>query len=90
MLASFRRLSKSTVGTAIMALFLVAIIASFALADVKGILSGGGFGGGADSLVRVGSEKVSDRDITRAMDRRLSQAREQNPEATYASIARRL
>ena len=42
MLASFRRLSKSTVGTAIMALFLVAIIASFALADVKGILSGGG------------------------------------------------
>ena len=87
MLASFRRLSKSTVGTAIMALFLVAIIASFALADVKGILSGGGFGGGADSLVRVGSEKVSDRDITRAMDRRLSQAREQNPEATYASIA---
>ena len=87
MLASFRRLSKSTVGTIIMALFLVAIIASFALADVKGILSGGGFGGGADSLVRVGSEKVSDRDITRAMDRRLSQAREQNPEATYASIA---
>jgi len=81
MLASFRRLSKSTVGTAIMALFLIAIIASFALADIQGILSGGSFGGGGDSLVKVGSEKV-----TRAMDRRLSQAREQNPEATYASI----
>ena len=88
MLASFRRLSKSTVGTIIMALFLVAIIASFALADIQGILSGGGFGGGGgDSLVKVGSKKVTDRDMTRAMDRRLSQAREQNPEATYASIA---
>ena len=87
MLASFRRLSKSTVGTTIMALFLVAIVASFALADVQGILSGGSLGGGGDSLVKVGSEKVTDRDMTRAMDRRLSQAREQNPEATYASIA---
>ena len=87
MLASFRRLSKSTVGTTIMALFLVAIVASFALADVQGILSGGSLGGAGDSLVKVGSEKVTDRDMTRAMDRRLSQAREQNPEATYASIA---
>jgi peptidyl-prolyl cis-trans isomerase D len=87
MLASFRRLSKSTVGTAIMALFLIAIVASFALADVQGILSGGSSGAGGDSLVKVGSERVTDRDMTRAMDRRLSQAREQNPEATYASIA---
>ena len=87
MLASFRRLSKSTVGTIIMALFLVAIVASFALADIQGVLSGGSFGGGGDSLVKVGSEKVTDRDMTRAMDRRLSQAREQDPEATYASIA---
>jgi peptidyl-prolyl cis-trans isomerase D len=87
MLASFRRLSKSTVGTVIMALFLIAIVASFALADIQGILSGGTFGGSGDSLVKVGSEKVTDRDMTRAMDRRLSQAREQNPEATYASIA---
>jgi peptidyl-prolyl cis-trans isomerase D len=87
MLASFRRLSKSTVGTVIMALFLIAIVASFALADIQGILSGGSFGGSGDSLVKVGSEKVTDRDMTRAMDRRLSQAREQNPEATYASIA---
>jgi peptidyl-prolyl cis-trans isomerase D len=87
MLASFRRLSKSTLGTIIMALFLIAIIASFALADIQGVLSGGSFGGGGDSLVKVGSEKVTDRDMTRAMDRRLSQAREQDPEATYASIA---
>ena len=87
MLASFRRLSKSTVGTVIMALFLIAIVASFALADIQGILSGGSFGASGDSLVKVGSEKVTDRDMTRAMDRRLSQAREQNPEATYASIA---
>lgn len=87
MLASFRRLSKSTVGTIIMALFLVAIIASFALADIQGVLSGGGFGGSGSALVEVGSDEVSDRDMSRAMDRRLSQARQDNPEATFATIA---
>ena len=87
MLASFRRLSKSTVGTIIMALFLIAIIASFALADIQGVLSGGTFGGSGDSLVKVGSEKVTDRDMTRAMDQRLSRVRQEDPDATYATIA---
>ena len=87
MLASFRRLSKSTVGTIIMALFLIAIIASFALADIQGVLSGGPLGGRGDSLVKVGSEKITDRDMTRAMDQRLSRVRQDNPEATYATIA---
>ena len=87
MLASFRRLSKSTVGTIIMALFLIAIIASFALADIQGVLSGGALGGSGDSLVKVGSEKITDRDMTRAMDQRLSRVRQDNPEATYATIA---
>lgn len=87
MLASFRRLSKSTVGTIIMALFLLAIVASFALADIQGVLSGGTFGGSGDSLVKVGSQKITDRDMTRAMDQRLSRVRQDNPEATYATIA---
>jgi peptidyl-prolyl cis-trans isomerase D len=86
MLASFRRLSKSTVGTAIMALILILILVGFALGDIQNVLSGGGFGGSSDTLVKVGSGKVSDRDISRAMERRLSQARQQNPEADYAAI----
>jgi peptidyl-prolyl cis-trans isomerase D len=87
MLASIRRLSKSTVGTVIMALFLAAIVASFAIGDIQNVLSGGGFSGSSDSLVKVGSREVTDRDISRAMDRRLSQARQENPEADMSAIA---
>lgn len=86
MLASFRRLSKSTVGTAIMALILILILVGFAMGDIQSVLSGGGFGGNSDTLVKVGSGKVSERDISKAMERRLSQARQQNPEADYAAI----
>lgn len=86
MLASFRRLSKSTVGTAIMALILILILVGFAMGDIQSVLSGGGFGGSSDTLVKVGSGKVSERDIGKAMERRLSQARQQNPEADYAAI----
>ena len=87
MLASFRRLSKSTVGTVIMALFLAAIVASFAIGDIQNVLSGGGFSGSSDSLVKVGSREVTDRDISRAMDRQLSQVRQENPEADMSAIA---
>lgn len=86
MLASFRRLSKSTVGTAIMAIILILILVGFAMGDIQSVLSGGGFGGSSDTLVKVGSDKVSDRDISKAMERRLSQARQQNPEADYSTI----
>ena len=87
MLSSFRRLSKSSVGTAVMVIVLVLIIIGFAMGDMQNVLSGNAFSGGSDSLAKVGSERVSDRDITRAMDRRLSQVRQENPEATYATIA---
>jgi peptidyl-prolyl cis-trans isomerase D len=86
MLASFRRLSKSTVGTAIMALILILILVGFAMGDIQSVLSGGGFSGNSDTLVKVGSDKVSDRDISKAMERRLSQARQENPEADYSTI----
>ncbi len=86
MLASIRRLSKSTVGTVIMALFLAAIVASFAIGDIQNVLSGGGFSGSSDTLVKVGSEEVTDRDLSRAMDRRLSQVRQENPEADMSAI----
>jgi peptidyl-prolyl cis-trans isomerase D len=87
MLASFRHLSKSKVGTSIMVLILVLILVGFAVGDIQGIIRGGGFGS-ADTLATIGSERISDRDMSRAMDRRLSQVRQQNPEADYAAIGR--
>src|SRR5687767_15248343 len=86
MLASVRRLSKSTVGSIIMALFVLAIVASFALADLANV-GGGVVSGGGSSLADVGDREVSDRDMSQTMERRLQQVRQQNPEATYATIA---
>lgn len=87
MISSLRRLSKSAVGTAIMALILILVIVGFAVGDIQNVMRGGSFGGSSDTLARVGSEEVTDRDMSRAMERRLSQVREQNPEADYSSLA---
>ena len=86
MLASFRRLSKSTVGSIVMVLFVLAILASFAIGDMANVGSGN-FGLGSSTLVKVGNQQVTDRDMSRAMERRLTEVRQQNPEADYASIA---
>ena len=86
MLSSFRRLSKSAVGTVVVVLFLLAILASFALADLSNIRSGG-FGSGGSNLAEVGGEPVTDRDLTAAMRRALNRLQQQNPEATYAQLA---
>jgi peptidyl-prolyl cis-trans isomerase D len=86
MLASFRRLSKSTVGSIVMVLFVVAILASFAMADISSVGSGN-FGLGSSTLVKVGKQQVTDRDMARAMERRLAEVRQRNPEADYAAIA---
>ena len=56
MTAFFRRASKSTVGTILMLLFVIAIAASFALADVQSYISGGI--GQAGTLAKVGNESV--------------------------------
>ena len=85
MLASFRRLSKSMVGSAILALFALGILASFALGDISSLRSGQ-FAMGGSTLAQVGSQQVSDRDMSRAMERRLTEVRQQNPEADYSSI----
>ena len=86
MLSSFRNLSKSKGGTIILALFGLAIVASFALADVSGIMSGG-FGQPSGTLAKVGSQELTDREVSKALERGLAQARQQNPEADYASLA---
>ena len=85
MIASVRRLSKSIVGKFIMLLFVVAIFASFALADMQSFMPGGGLNNG--SLVEVGNEEVSERDLSAAMQRRLAEVRQSNPMADYASLS---
>jgi peptidyl-prolyl cis-trans isomerase D len=86
MLASFRRMSKSSIGSFILVLFGLLIAASFAMTDLSG--SSFNLGGASrDTLAKVGSLKVTDHDISQAMERRLSQVRQQDVEADYASIA---
>ena len=84
MSAFIRRLSKSKVGAVIMVLFVVAIAASFALADVQSYISTGF--GNTGALVEVGKEGVTERDLSTAMQRRLTEVRQQNPEADYSSL----
>lgn len=86
MLASIRRLSKSTVGSIILVLFVVAIAASFALADMSNV-GGGNLGLSSTTLAEVGNRKITDRDMSRAMEQRLTEVRRQNPEADYSTIA---
>ena len=85
MTAFFRRASKSTVGTVLMILFVLAIAASFALADVQSYISGGL--GQAGTLAKVGDEAVTERELGTAMQRRLAEVRQQNPNADYPSLA---
>lgn len=86
MAAIFRRLSKSTVGTIIMVFFLLAILAGFALQDVQNA-GAGGIGFNSGGLVSVGDQNVTERDLSAAMQRRLTEVRQQNPEADYSSLA---
>ena len=86
MFAAFRRLSKSTAGKFIMILFVVAMMGSFAVADMNGVGSGSlGLGGGV--LAKAGKEQVTERQFDDVFSRALAQAREKNPEATAATIA---
>jgi peptidyl-prolyl cis-trans isomerase D len=88
MLTFFRRVSKSKVGTAVMAFVLIAILAGFAIADISNFGSGNlGFGMGSSTLARIGNQEVSEREMSEAMQRRLQEVRQQNPAADYATIA---
>jgi peptidyl-prolyl cis-trans isomerase D len=87
MLSFFRRVSKSKIGTGIMAFVLVAILAGFAVADLSNFGSGKiGFGMSSGTLVKVGDQEVNEREMSDAMQRRLQDARQQRAEADYASI----
>lgn len=84
MFAAMRRLSKSKFGTAIFVVFLLTILASFALADLN---SFGGGGTRSGQLAVVGDEQVTDRDLSTAAKQALNQIREQNPTADYSALA---
>ncbi len=88
MLSSFRRLSKSKIGTFVMAAVLIGILAGFAMSDVRNFGSGNiGFGLGSDTLVKVGDQKVTEHEMSEAVQRRLQEVRQQKPDAEYAAIA---
>lgn len=86
MLSMFRRATKSTIGVIVIAFIGILIVIGFAVGDISNI-GGGNAGLSSTTLASVGSLEVTDRDLSNAMQRRLSQVREQNPEASYADIA---
>jgi peptidyl-prolyl cis-trans isomerase D len=87
MLTFFRRVSKSKVGTWIMALVVIAIMGGFALADLSNFGTGNlGFGMSSGTLAQVGDQSVNEHQVSDAMQRRLQGARQQRPDADYASI----
>ena len=89
MLSFFRRVSKSKIGTGVMAVVLIAILAGFAMADISNFGSGNiGFGMGSSTLVRVGDQEISEKEMGDAMQRRLTEVRQENPTADYATIVR--
>lgn len=88
MLRSFRRLSKSKVGTGLIAFVLIAILAGFAMSDIRSFGTGDiGFGMGSSSLAKVGNQTVTQSDMSDSMQRRLADVRQQKPDADYAAIA---
>ncbi|MEO5577636.1 MAG: SurA N-terminal domain-containing protein, partial [Sphingomicrobium sp.] len=83
-----RKMSKSTVGTVILVLFLVILLAGFAMQDIQNVISGGGWGMNSGTLVKVGNQDVSDRDMSNALQRRLTEARRSDPTADYSTLAK--
>ena len=87
MLSSLRNLQKSKIGTAVVALFFILILIGFASTGVTNFGSGNlGFGIGSSTLAKVGNEQVTEQDMSEAMQRRLQQARQERPDADYATI----
>ena len=89
MLSFFRRVSKSKVGTWVMAAILIAILGGFAVADISNFGSGNvGFGGmGSSTLAKAGDQEVTEREISEQMQKRLQDVRATNPNADYRTIA---
>jgi peptidyl-prolyl cis-trans isomerase D len=88
MLTFFRRASNSTAGRWVMAALGFGILAGFAYGDLANVGSGKmGFGTSASTLVKIGDQEITEREMSEAMQRRLGEVRRQNAEADYATIA---
>jgi len=88
MLSFFRNISKSKIGTGVLVLILVAILAGFAIGDIQNFGTGDvGFGSSSSTLAKVGDQEVTDREMSDSMQRRLQEVRQQRPDADYATIA---
>lgn len=85
MMSSVRRLSKSAVGTAIMILFLLTIAAGFALQDMQNITPFGGMS--TTTLGKAGNLELTDQELSKELQNRLTQARAENPTADYSMFA---
>lgn len=84
MITFIRNLFESKVG-AILAIAFVAIIGlAFALSDVSGSLSPSGVSGG--TVARVGSQKITEAELTEAVNAAFSQVQRDNPGLTMAAF----
>src|SRR3954453_19422906 len=89
MISTFRNLSKSKIGTIIIACLFILTLIGFASVGGSDFGTGKvGFGGMASgTLAKVGDQQVDDQELREAMQRRLQDARQQNPNADYSTIA---
>jgi len=87
MLTPLRALQKTKLGQWIIATFFILILIGFASTGVSNFGSGKyGFGMGNSTLATVGSQQVSEEEMSQAMQRRLQQARQERPDADYSTI----
>ena len=88
MLTSLRRLQNTKIGTFVIAGFFILILVGFASTGVTNFGTGNlGFGMTSSTLAKVGSEEVTEQDMSQAMQRRLQQVRQERPDADYSTIA---
>jgi peptidyl-prolyl cis-trans isomerase D len=89
MISTFRNLSKSKIGTIVIAGLFILTLIGFASVGVTNFGTGSaGFGGmSSGTLAKVGDQEVDDQEVREAMQRRLQDVRQQNPNADYSTIA---
>jgi peptidyl-prolyl cis-trans isomerase D len=89
MISTFRQLSKSKTGTFVIAGLFVLTLIGFASVGVSNFGNGNvGLGGmSRGTLAKVGDQEVDDQEVREAMQRRLQDVRQKNPNADYATIA---
>jgi peptidyl-prolyl cis-trans isomerase D len=86
MLSSFRRASKSKIGTIVVAIIGILIVIGFGAGGVSDLSIGSFTGMSSTTLAKVGSTEVTDQDMGVLMQRDLESGRQQDPNASYASI----